>query len=163
MPIPREALALEDRNIGIAGEPTLAAAYTILKAEWDNGKRDRELGLHLMFIAWYGIIEPSHITGFTEAPSEKHELNDVLFDVHEFLKDKIDSDAEILFAFGLMARMFWYMLEHDKYWEQIGNDYQKRYRQLLPEGLDRAVFAGRGAYGEYYAGQIEASNLPNGF
>src|SRR5690348_1434161 len=115
MPIPEEALALENRSLGLEGEPTLAEAYRILKTEWDSGDRDRELGLHLMFLAWYGIIEPSHITGFNRTDPEKHELNQTLFEVHEYFKDKMTDDAEMLYAFGLMAAMEWYMLEHDRY------------------------------------------------
>ena len=67
MPIPEEALDLENRSIGINGEPTLAAAYEILKNQWNNGERDRELGLHLMFLAWYGTSEPEYITGFSDS------------------------------------------------------------------------------------------------
>jgi hypothetical protein len=163
MPIPAEALALENRNLGMDYEATLAEAYKILRSEWDKGNRDREVGLHLMFIAWYGIIEPSHITGFTETPQEKHELNTVLFEVHEYFKDKVGDDAEMLYTFGLMADMFWYMFEHDKYWEQVGIDYKKRYRESEPDGLDPSIFKDRGAYGEYYEGQVNASKLPNGY
>ena len=43
MSIPQKALELENRNIGINGEPTLADAYKILKEQWRNGDRDREL------------------------------------------------------------------------------------------------------------------------
>ena len=58
MPIPQKALDLENRSIGISGEPTLAEAYKILKEQWQSGDRDRELGLHLMFLAWFGNTEP---------------------------------------------------------------------------------------------------------
>ena len=163
MAFPAEALELENRNLGMDYEPTLAPAYKILKSAWDSGNRDREVGLHLMFIAWYGIVEPSHITGFTETPEEKHELSDVLFEIHEYFKDKIQNDAEALYAFGLMANMFWFMFERDEYWEPIGPSYKKRYRELEPGGLDPSIFKNRGAYGEYYEGQVNASKLPNGY
>lgn len=51
MPISQKALDLENRSIGINGEPTLAAAYEILKEQWNSGDRDREIGLHLMFLS----------------------------------------------------------------------------------------------------------------
>ena len=52
MPIPHEALDLENRSVGTNGKPTLAEAYKLLKKPWFDGDRDRELGLHLMFLAW---------------------------------------------------------------------------------------------------------------
>ncbi len=79
MSISEEALAPENRNLGTTYEATLADAYKILKVEWEHGNRDREVGLHLSFIAWYGIIEPSHITGFIDSVGEKKELNKTLF------------------------------------------------------------------------------------
>ena len=163
MPIPEEALALENRNLGMDYEATLAEAYKILRSEWDKGSRDREVGLHLMFIAWYGIIEPSHITGFSRSDEELHELNQILFDVHEYFNDKVKDDAEMLYAFGLMASMEYHMLEHADYWEKIGIEYQPLYRALAPNGLDPSIFKDRGAYGEYYKGQAKASKLPNGY
>ena len=121
-------------------EATLAEAYKILKAECDGGNRDREVGLHLTFIAWYVIIEPSHITGFARSEQEGLELNQVLFNVHEYFKDKMTDDAEMLYVFGLMASMEWYMLEHNLYWKQVGIEYKKRYRDLEPDGLDPSIF-----------------------
>ncbi|HTK37091.1 MAG TPA: hypothetical protein VL325_01250 [Pyrinomonadaceae bacterium] len=155
MPIPAEALELENRSLGINYEPTLAEAYKILKAAWDKGNRDREVALHLMFIAWYGIIEPSHITGFIESDEEKHKLNQVLFDVHEHFKARISDDAEMLYTFGLMASMEYYMLERPDYWEKIGIEYRPLYRALAPNGLDSSIFKDRGAYGEYYEMQSQ--------
>lgn len=156
-------MEFEKRNMGVNYEPTLAAAYKILKSEWDAGSRDREVGLHLMFTAWYGLIEPSHITGFTETADEQKELNAIMYGVHEYFKDKIADDAEALYAFGLMANMFWYMFDHDHYWEQVSINYQTRYRHLAPNGLDPSIFEDRGAYGEYYQGQVLASREHNSY
>jgi hypothetical protein len=160
MPIPTEVLELENRNLGTDYEATLAEAYKILRSEWDDGNRVREVGLHLMFIAWYGIIEPSHITGFTNSDEEEHELNQILFDVHEYFKEKMQDDAEMLYAFGLMASMEYYMLEHSEYWEKIGAEYQQLYRALAPNGLDPLIYKNKGAYGEYYEMQ---SQTPGGY
>jgi len=51
MPIPHEALDLENRSLAAKGEPTLGEAYKLLKERWLDGDRHRELGLHLMFLA----------------------------------------------------------------------------------------------------------------
>lgn len=153
MPIPQEALDLENRNLGANGEPTLAKAWDILKEQWDNGDRDRELGLHLMFISWYGIIEPTHITGFPTTIESDAKLNQVLDSVHEFFEPAIKDDAEMLYTVGLPAQMFWYMFSNPEKWERIAAEYRALYRHLEPNGINPKVFEGRGAYGEYYAMQ----------
>ncbi len=163
MPIQTEVLELENRNVGMNYEATLAEAYRLLKDQWDRGNRDRESCLHIAFIAWYGIIEPSHITGFTESDSERGELNQILFDVHEYFKTEITNDSEMLYVFGLMASMQWFMLERAPFWEQIGIDYRSKYRNLEPDGLDPSVFKDRGAYGEYFEMQAKVSKGPNGY
>ena len=56
MNIPHEALELENRFLGHNQEATLAAAYHILRKHWDAGGCERETGLHLMFLSWYGIV-----------------------------------------------------------------------------------------------------------
>lgn len=153
MPIPQEVLDLENRSTGVNGEPTLASAYAILKRLWDVGERDRELGLHLMFLAWYGIIEPPESTGFWE--TDEAELRKVLNEVHAYYEPVIRQDAEMLYAFGLAAEMFWYMFEDEKAWEQRAAEYHRLYRALEPNGIDPCVFQNRGAYGEYYAGHAK--------
>ena len=153
MPIPQEALDLENRNSGANGEPTLAKAWDILKEQWDNGDRGRELGLHLMFISWYGIIEPTHITGFPTTIESDAKLNQVLDSVHEFFEPAIKDDAEMLYTVGLPAQMFWYMFSNPEKWERIAAEYRALYRHLEPNGINPKVFEGRGAYGEYYAMQ----------
>jgi len=156
MPIPPEALELENRSIGMDGEPTLAGAYRILKQEWSSGDRDRDLGLHLLFLAWYGLVEPQQYTGFTETEKEKGELKRTFNEVHAFFEPQIEQDAEILYTVGLAAHMFWYMFDDAPVWEQRAERYRRLYRALLPEGIDPEIFIGRGAYGDYYAGQAGA-------
>jgi hypothetical protein len=36
-------------------------------------------------------------------------------------------------------------------------EYRKRYRDLLPNGIDPTIFHNRGAYGAYYCGQAKIS------
>ena len=158
MPIPQEALELENRSIGVDGEPTLADAYEILKKQWCEGDRDRELGLHLMFLAWYGLIEPGHLTGFSECEELTRELNQTLKEVHVYFEPQIYQDAEMLYAFGLAAHMFWYMFDDASAWEKRSIEYRHCYRALAPNGIASAIFRHRAAYGEYYAGQSEVDN-----
>jgi len=56
---------------------------------------------------------------------------------------------------GLMAMLAPYLVgDTEVAWEARAKTFQTRYRQLLPEGLDPEVFRGRGAYGDYFAGQV---------
>ena len=160
MAIPREALELENRNIGVDGEPTLADAYVILRAKWLEGDRDRDLGLHLMFLAWYGATEPDHITGFTKPWEEtRSELLPVFKEVHDYFAPEIGSDTEMLYVVGLIAHMQWFMLDDDmdiaKAWEKRSEEYHKQYRKLAPNGIDPEIFSNRGAYGDYFEGQAK--------
>ena len=127
----------------------------ILKEQWRNGDRDRELGLHLMFLTWYGLVEPGHLTGFSENEELTRELNQTLKDVHACFEPQIYQDAEMLYAFGLAAHMFWYMFDDASAWEKRSIEYRQRYRALAPDGIDPEIFRDRGAYGEYYAGQAK--------
>jgi hypothetical protein len=158
MPISQKALELENRSIGINGEPTLAKAYKILKEQWQNGERDREIGLHLMFLAWYGMIEPEHLTGFSESENLTQELNKIFSEIHDHFESQIHQDAEMLYVFGLAAHMFWYMFDETGIWEKRSQKYQIRYRELMPDGINPEIFLNRGAYGEYYAGQAEVKD-----
>ena len=153
MPIPQRALDLENRSIGTGGEPTLAAAYKILKEEWLNGDRERELGLHLTFLSWYGLVEPGHLTGFFESDEMRRELNRTLTEVHEYFEPQIYQDPEMLYVVGLAAHLFWFMFDDASTWEKRGIDYRLCYRALVPNGLDPALFHNRGAFGDYYSGQ----------
>jgi len=96
MPIPHEALDLENRSVGTNGEPTLSEAYKILKERWLDGDRDRELGLHLVFLAWCGLVEPAHLTGFLESDELRHELNQMLTEVHTYFEPQIYQDGDAL-------------------------------------------------------------------
>jgi hypothetical protein len=153
MTIPQAALALENRSLGINGEPTLAEAYKILKEQWLKGDRDRELGLHLIFLGWYGLVEPGHLTGFVESDALRRELNQMLTEVHTYFEPQIHRDAEMLYVVGLAAHMFCFLFEDGSAWEKRAIEYRLRYHALAPNGIDPATFQNRGAYGAYYAGQ----------
>lgn len=155
MPISQRALELENRHIVENGEPTLAAAHEILKEDWRHGDRDHELGLHLMFLSWYGIIEPGHMMGFVENPALTQELNQTFSQVHTYFEPQIYQDAEALYAFGLATRMFWFMFDDPSLWEQRAEEYQQLYRSLEPNGINPEIFRNRGAYGDYYSGQAK--------
>lgn len=151
MSFPQRVLELENR----ANERTLAEAYAILKEQWHKGNRDREIGLHLMFLAWYGLVEPGDLTGFSKNEESMRELNHSLKEVHEYFEPWIYQDAEMLYVVGLAASMFWFMFEDAPEWEKRSIEYQQLYRALVPNGIDPKIFNNRGFYGQYYAGQAK--------
>lgn len=52
------------------------------------------------------------------------------------------------------AGMFlWPLADEARLWIARSETYRTRYRQLAPDGIDPAVFDGRGAYGDYFGGQ----------
>ena len=161
MSLPQAILDLENRSVGDAGEPTLGRALELAIAEWRSGNRDRELRLHLLFLSWYCNLEPPHLTGLDEANVRSDELPQLFQDVYDTLAEGIMDDVECLYAVGLMAQLTPWLLGGDiATWEMRSAEFRKRYRSLLPDGLQPAHFDGRGAYGDYFAGQV---NVPGGF
>lgn len=163
MSISQKALELENRNIGINGEPTLAAAFEILKEQWRNGDRDRELGLHLIFLTWYATSEPEYITGFSNSWEERRkEMLPLFAEVHAYFEPEIYKDVEMLYVVGLIAYMDWFMLDDDidvaKMWEERSKIYRKQYRALAPDGIDPLIFLNRGAYGDFFTGQAKVED-----
>jgi hypothetical protein len=60
-----------------------------------------------------------------------------------------------------MASLTPYLLcDTDAAWEIRAKSFRTKYRQLLPNGLDPEVFRNRGAYGDYFTGQVA---VPGGF
>lgn len=155
MAISETALALENQSLGANGRPMLGRAYEVLRDQWRDGDRDRELALHLMFLAWYLIIEPAHLTGAEPALASSDELATMFNEAHDWLlpAGAESDDVEALYTAGLPAHMFSWALGDDSLWDARSRAYRARYRQLAPAGIDPTVFDGRGAYGEYFARQ----------
>ncbi len=160
MTLPPDVLELENRSIGRDGAPMLASAYERLKQYWDAGNHEREVALHLLFLAWYGLCEPAHITGFEThdmrsdgLPAWYDQLQDTFNQVHKAIEFQIDDDPEMLYVVGLMAHLFPYLLGDEREWTDRSERYRQRYRTLLPTGISPSVFEHRGAYGDYFAHQ----------
>lgn len=154
MSIPDALIELENRSIGRDGEPTLGHALVLALDEWRSENRDRELRLHLLFLAWYCNIEPSHLTGLDKTSIATTELPDIFQDVYAAFSDGITDDAEALYVVGLMAHLSpWLLGEDVPTWETRSKEFQVLYQKLLPDGIDPDRFKERGAYGDYFAGQ----------
>lgn len=161
MTLPQAILDLENRSLGVQGEPTLGRALELALAEWRAGSRDRELRLHLLFLSWFCNIEPPHLTGLDESRVPPTDLPQVFQDVYASFADAIDDDVECLFVIGLMAHLSpWLLGEDVPTWEARSSAFRTRYRALAPAGIPAGSFRCRGAYGDYFSGQVR---VPGGF
>jgi len=159
MAISAAGMDLEHRNVGPHGAPTLGPAFEVFRGQWESGERDRELALHLLFLAWYLYIEPAHLTGLDEARIPTDSLAAVFHAAHDWLlpTGEDTEDAEALYVAGLAAHLVPWALGDTSLWTARSEAYRVRYRQLAPDGLSPAIFEGRGAYGDYYAGQARVA------
>lgn len=159
MVISTEGLALENENVGPNGRPTLGAAFEVFRTQWASGERDRELALHLMFLAWYLYLEPSHLTGLDEARTPIEDLAAVFNAAHDWLlpTGAETEDVEALYVAGLAAQLCPWALGETSLWIARSKAYRARYRQLMPNGISPAVFQDRGAYGDYFASQARVA------
>ena len=158
MGIPPEVIELENRSLGRRGEPTLARACESLIQCWDAGDRGRELAFHLMFLCWYLLFEPPYLTGLEQDNPICKRLQQVFNEVHDHFNTTLSGDAEMLYIVGLMAHLTPYLLGNLDVWESRSKRYQLLYRELAPEGIDPKIFEGRGAYGDYFAGQARVKD-----
>lgn len=143
-------------------EKTNAEIYFLLKRHWDNGNKNREIGLHLMFHAWYGMADPWFSTGFEQGFDHKM-LRDTLLEVHDYFQQNISDDAEMLFVVGLMASIFPYLFGNEEEWKKRDKEYRNLFLLLAPDGISETVFENRGWYGHYFGRNAKYSHLKEGY
>ncbi len=148
MSLPHDIIELEVKG-------TSAAAYEALRARWQRGFRDRETGLHVMFVAWDMLMEPAHLTGRTSETPD-WELAAIFNEAHLSVLPNGDRsvDIEALYAVGLMANLAPWLLGSHEEWEARSVAYRERYRELLHGCISPDVFReARGSYGLYFRSQ----------
>jgi hypothetical protein len=138
-----------------ASSVSLADCFATLVAAWTRGVRDREVALHLMFIASHGLVEPTFITGFGKpesklAPEEASVLRHVFAETTHYLMDAWPGDPEILFVLGITFRMFGAVLR-DEHLLLARENIERSYSHA--DCPDPAIFRTRGGYGRYYGAQ----------
>lgn len=141
------------RHAPTGGHAGMAAAWEILRSEWHRGARHRELALQLMFLSWYLLLEPEHLTGLVRQRLPAGELEAVFNTVHDFMAPAESGDAELLYVTGLMAHLAPWLLGDHTTWEQRSHQYRQLYRSLEPDGINPAVFDELSYYGAYFASQ----------
>lgn len=123
--------------------------YRKLREDWDAGKRSREDGLRLLFLAWMHWADPSFVTGLSEDPRAQT----LWHDVFAHFGGEGSSDAEFLHVAGMMARVFPPDPENWDAWVEAGRRMTSRSLELSPDGFSPELFKGRGEYGDYFEGQ----------
>jgi hypothetical protein len=112
-------------------------------------------------LSWYCNLEPPHLTGYAQSAFPSSELSELFHDVYATFEPQVLGDAECMYVIGLMALLTPYLLGGDEVtWQARSLAFQARYRALAPQGLGASQFEGRGAYGEYFAGQVV---VPGGY
>ena len=139
--------AVEDEYRGRQGKPSLGHAYSLLLSRWNEGARDRETALRLMFLSWYSVAEPASLTGL---PGDS-DTRSILLQTFESLGGKDSIDPEFCFVAGYMASLFAWIFGNEAQWIATGNSMLARARRLKPSGLSPEQFEARGAYGDYFA------------
>lgn len=148
MPLPDDILQIENEYVARGGKPALGRAYAALKREWAAGNRDREVGLHLLFLSWFCYAEPACLTGLPTSPGEIAVFHTVL----SHFDQEIESDPEMLYVVGLMTDLFPWIFGDQSLWEARSRVMQQKYRALAPAGISPEIFSDRGAYGAYFMG-----------
>ena len=126
------------------------------------GNRNRELRLHVLFLCWYCAVEPPFLTGLQRVDLPVDAIAATVSRRLRHVQGRcVLDDAGSLFIVGLMAQLApWALGEDASTWNSRSATFRARYRKLLPGGLSPTAFAGRGASGEYFAGQV---TVPGGF
>ncbi len=111
MPVRDEIIELEQNS-------ATGSAYERLREQWRLGERDREVALHVMFLAWDLLMEPAHLTGRTSSIQDA-ELVAIFNEAHaSVLADGDQSrDAEALYVVGLMAHLAPWLVGPHEEWE----------------------------------------------
>jgi len=122
--------------------------YADLLSRWNSGERGREIGLRLLFLAWYCLAEPAFLTGL---PDDGSSL-EVVREVFDWLGGEETEDPELQAVVAVMARVAADALGDADEWTRVGRAFEVR-----APALDTFDFSGRGAYGEYFAHQAGAA------
>lgn len=123
--------------------------YTEFKAKWRAGERERELALHLLFLAWMHWADPPFVTGM----SEDEEAIPLWFEIFAFFGAEASSDAEFLYVAAIMATITPEELGGENLWVPRIQRLNTRSRELRPAGFRPEAFEARGDYGDYFAHQ----------
>jgi hypothetical protein len=143
------------------GVPCLGKAYSLLWWRWAAGGNDLETGLRLMFLAWYSLAESPFVTGLSP---DLESASEVFWHVFDHFGGEDTQEPEVLYAAGVLASAFPWCLGDEREGVFLGRRWLAKFWELQPAGFPPEHFAGRGAYGQYFAQRITAEkNNGNGW
>lgn len=120
----------------------MCEAFAHLIERWDEGGRDRETMLRLLFLIWYNCADQC----FEPSPRSHPSFQEVF----EALGVGDSEDAELLYAAGVMADVAPWCCGDEKTWKKRSKHYLNKCKRIL-DGIPRpTTFSGRGAYGAYF-------------
>lgn len=138
---------IEERYAFPRGEPSLGEAYALLSQRWRDGSRDLDTALRLMFLAWYTACEPGFLTGL----SSDEPTFEIFEEVFHTMGGSASSDPLFTFAVAYMAALFPWACGPEEIWAKRAKECQARYEILGAPRFTSNHFAGRGAFGRYFA------------
>jgi hypothetical protein len=122
----------------------------ILLAQWERGARTSDVALRLLFFSWYPHVEPLYLTGLDGRTPEG-----VIEEAFECIGGEEAWDAEALFVVAVMAEVAPWCFGDERRWRRVADNFWARLGGVIPAP---EVFAGRGAYGEYFAHQARVQS-----
>jgi len=131
---------------GKPGDDMPGRVYSLLKQRWQEGARDRETGLWLMFWAWAACAEYS----YESFPDDGDETSRIFREVFATFGGVDSSDPELLFAVGYWASFQPQCIGDPMEWLSIGEQLIAKAKFAKPEGFQEIEFEGRGAYGRFF-------------
>lgn len=140
-----EKIDLAEKDYCTDGKPSLGAAHTMLRTRWEQGLRDSETVLRLLFLLWYSNVEPPALTGL---PTNEN-FSAVFRQVFESVGGTESQDNEILFAVGTFCEIAPWSLGNDAEWSMIGERCRHELQKRGFNSLGQVPFTQRGAYGQY--------------
>jgi hypothetical protein len=147
--------AIENEYHSSLHTPSLGRAYDALVSRWKEGAWDRETALRLLFLIWYGAAELPYFTGLKDV--NRTRINELF----QRLGGEFSTDPEVLFVVAAMCQTAPWALGDETYWSGVNELFRLRLRERPQSGLSKQTFAGRGAYGHYFASRWEVFTSRN--
>jgi hypothetical protein len=135
----------------LARKPVLQESYHVLLQRWDDGKRDRETTLRLLFLNWLTFAEANFLTGLQVTNASPY----LLLDLFEALGGEDTNDEEVWFVMSVMIDIAETWFGDEKYWVGVGEKFKRSLGDRWQD-MDSRLFGNRGAYGDYFAHQVRS-------
>jgi hypothetical protein len=131
------------------GAPSLGKALDMLVQRWSTGARDEGTLVRLLFLLWYGAVEPPALTGI----SVDH-VSPSFEPVFESAGGEASDSPLVLWTAGRMAKLFPWALGDEQKWRDVADRLLERATQLKPR-ISAEDFSDLGVAGDYFRHMLE--------